>query len=162
MKITKVAKNQEEMIDLGEELLKQALKEADKNKPLVFWLQGELGAGKTYFTKGIARALGIDTITSPTFVLMKKFKISRAMKECQAKSKKYFFHIDCYRVRDSQDAKQIELDKIIANSRAIIAIEWAERIKDIIREPFWKVEFEYKGKDKRKVSIKYIKEKAAG
>lgn len=151
-----ISETPEETFALGGKVLITALETAEKDKPLVFWLEGELGAGKTYFTKGIAHALGITGISSPTFVLMKKFKISRRSDECAVKDKIYFFHIDCYRIYDEEDARQIGLDKIISNPCAIIAIEWAERIKEIIPKPYWKMEFKYEGESGRKINITRI------
>lgn len=153
MESLKTTKSPEETFVFGKKILKKALKDADKDKPLTFCLSGELGAGKTYFVKGIASALGIKVITSPTFVVMKKFKISALREECEIAGKKYFFHIDCYRIDDAEDARQIDLDKIIANPRAIIAVEWAERIEEIIPKPYWKIEFKYKGEGGRQVTI---------
>lgn len=147
-----ITKSAEETTGLGQQVLLEALESAEKNKPLIFYLSGELGAGKTYFTKGVAKALGITVITSPTFVLMKKFKIvDQALRQVQ--DKQYFFHIDCYRIYDAEDARQIDLDKIISNPRAIIAIEWAERIEEIIPKPYWKVGFKYEGEEQRRITI---------
>lgn len=150
-----ITKSSEETVELGERVLLEALPYAEKNKPLIFYLSGELGGGKTYFTKGIARALGISSITSPTFVLMKKFKLFGETLR-QAQGKKYFIHIDCYRIYHTEDAHQIGLDKIITNPRAIIAIEWAERIAELISEPYWKVDFRYKREGERAIIIDKI------
>ncbi len=152
-----VTKNTEETVELGWQVLLEALGGAKKDKPLIFYLSGELGAGKTYFTKGVAKALGITTITSPTFVLMKKFKISQMRKECARLGKKYFFHIDCYRIYDAEDARQIDLDKVLTNPRAIVAVEWAERIAELIPKPYWKIEFKYEGESKRRIIASYEK-----
>lgn len=149
-----LTKSAEETTELGRKVLLDALKSAEKDTPLIFYLSGELGAGKTYFVKGLAKVLGISTITSPTFVLMKKFKISAMLKECKAKDKEYFFHIDCYRIYDAEDARQVDLDKTLTNPRAIVAIEWAERIAELIPKPYWKVEFEYEGEKKRKIVVR--------
>lgn len=153
-----ITKNAEETIELGKETLLKTLKETNKKQPLVFYLSGELGAGKTYFVKGIAAALGISGITSPTFVLMKKFKLAASPRggEAALRGKKYFFHIDCYRIYDAEDARQIGLDKAITNPRAIVAIEWAERIAEIIPKPYWKAKFKYRSEGDRSVAIQYV------
>lgn len=140
----------QETIALGEKCMEAALKEAGQDAPLIFYLKGELGAGKTHFVKGLARALGIRAITSPTFVVMKKFTLSQ-------RGKRYFFHIDCYRIYDSKDALQIGLHAVLKNPRAIVAIEWAERIEDIIPRPYWKIEFGHEGEQARKIKMKNVK-----
>ena len=63
-----ITKSSQGTIVFAKKFLVKALKEAKEDAPLVFYLQGELGTGKTYFVKGLAEALGIkDNITSPTF-----------------------------------------------------------------------------------------------
>jgi tRNA threonylcarbamoyl adenosine modification protein YjeE len=132
-----------ETIALGTKCMEESLEKARKGKPLIFYLEGELGAGKTHFVKGLAAGLGIkDNITSPTFVLMRKYG--------------RFYHIDCYRIYDAEDAKKIGLDKIFEMPNAIIAVEWAERIKDIIPKPYWEIKMEHEGEVKRKISIKHV------
>ena len=147
MNRNKTTKNEQETIKFAKNFLENVLKGAKEDAPLIFCLQGELGAGKTHFVKGLAQALGIeDNMTSPTFVLMKKVVIGE----------KLFFHIDCYRIYDSKDAEQIGLDKILKNPRAIIAIEWAERIADIIPKPYWEIKMEHAGDTCRRIVVKNV------
>ena len=156
MESSVTTKKEQETIALAKDFVKKALKEAEKDKPLIFYLTGELGAGKTYFVKGLAEGLGIkDNITSPTFVLMKKYAIPKGHQSSVA-GYQLFFHIDCYRIYDAEDAKQIGLDKVLANPRAVVAIEWAERIEDIIPKPYWEIEFKHVGEGERQISIKYL------
>lgn len=156
MKSQITTKSEKETTEFAEKSLREALRGAERDKPLIFWLEGELGAGKTQFVKGLAAGLDIkDRITSPTFVLMKKFKIPKTNPAAK-KGKSLFFHIDCYRIYDSEDAKQIGLDEVIKNPRAIVAIEWAERIVDIIFAPYWKLNFEHVEESNRKISIKNV------
>ncbi|MEK7496473.1 MAG: tRNA (adenosine(37)-N6)-threonylcarbamoyltransferase complex ATPase subunit type 1 TsaE [Patescibacteria group bacterium] len=87
----------------------------------VILLHGDLGSGKTTFTKGLAKALGIkQTITSPTFVLMKIYPTKH-------KTIKQLVHIDCYRV-PGQDLLSIGLTEYLGKDDTVIAIEWAEKI----------------------------------
>ena len=112
-----ITKSPQETSDFAKDLVKKALKEAIKDKPLIFYLEGELGTGKTHFVKGLADALGImDNITSPTFVLMKKYAVPHGG-EAVLRDKQLFFHIDCYRIYDAEDARQIGLDKILINAK---------------------------------------------
>ena len=130
-------------IAFGKRCMKESLKKAGQDMPIIFCLEGDLGAGKTHFVKGLAAGLGIkDNITSPTFVLMKKYG--------------RFYHIDCYRIYDAKDAKQIGLDKIFEIPNAIIAVEWAERIKDIIPKPYVEIKIEHEEDSARKISIKHV------
>ena len=86
----------------------------------VILLTGELGSGKTTFTQGFAKALGIDQkIISPTFVLIRQHEIS---------TEKTLFHIDLYRMNENTDSKEIGLAEMAQNPNNIILIEWPERL----------------------------------
>ncbi|MGH9818766.1 MAG: tRNA (adenosine(37)-N6)-threonylcarbamoyltransferase complex ATPase subunit type 1 TsaE [Pyrinomonadaceae bacterium] len=88
-------------------------------------LSGGLGAGKTLLTKGIMNALDfdIDDVTSPSFTLVNLYK-----------AKFDVYHIDLWRIADGVDAAAaVGLDEILENEKAVVVIEWAERLK---RESF--------------------------
>lgn len=151
-----ITKSSQGTIVFAKKFLEKTLKEVQENVPLIFYLEGELGAGKTHFVKGLAEALSIkDNITSPTFVLMKKYAIWNN-DAAQGAGKKLFFHIDCYRIYDVQDARQIGLDKILENPRAIVAVEWAERIGEIVPKPYWEIKMEHIDDKTRKIVIKNV------
>ncbi|MEM5792863.1 MAG: L-threonylcarbamoyladenylate synthase [Candidatus Aenigmatarchaeota archaeon] len=120
-------------------------------KPIIFGLQGELGSGKTYFTKGIAKALGIkENIISPTFILCREYEFDRGLK---------LFHIDTYRLFDQKEFIDLGLDKMIQKPN-IIVIEWAEKVSKILMNLnvnlIW-VKFSYHGVKKRKIEYCRIK-----
>ncbi len=106
-------------------------------------LLGNLGAGKTCFTQGIAKGLGIKgKVNSPTFNLMKVYKIKKGV----------LCHIDAYRLNSGNDLITIGLDDYLGKKDAIVVIEWAERVKDIW--PKNKIKIEFKNfKDSRKIKI---------
>ncbi len=111
-------------------------------------LKGNLGGGKTTFLQGFARGLGIrEKILSPTFVIVKRFKI----KDLRFKN---FYHIDCYRINNLKEILDLGLKKIISDPKNIIVIEWADRIKKLIPETGTWVEFELVNKNIRKIMIK--------
>lgn len=89
----------------------------------VIALSGELGAGKTSFTQGFAKGLGIeDKIISPTFVLVRQHKVPS--------SKKILYHVDLYRLDENSDFNSIGLSDMLNNENAVLLIEWAERAKN--------------------------------
>ncbi len=95
-----------------------------KDGPIILGLVGNLGTGKTHFTKGLAEFYGIKkAITSPTFVLLKPYKI---------KNKKNLIHIDCYRLDNPEELLAIGLNEFISNKNNIVVIEWAEKIKSAL------------------------------
>ncbi len=119
-----------------------------RKETLIIGLQGELGSGKTTFIQGLAKGLGVkEKITSPTFVILKKYKIpSKIIKDA------FLFHIDCYRIK-SEDLLELGFEEIANDSQNIVVIEWAERAKKILKNALW-IKFEYLGKSKRKILCK--------
>ncbi|MBI3335277.1 MAG: tRNA (adenosine(37)-N6)-threonylcarbamoyltransferase complex ATPase subunit type 1 TsaE [Candidatus Portnoybacteria bacterium] len=129
---------------LGEEILASR-----KGILTVVALCGELGAGKTTFVKGLAKSLGIKvTITSPTFILINKYQIPNT----RYKILNTFYHIDPYRLKDTEDILP-ELKELLAEKNAVIAIEWAERLKNLLPiETIW-TELKHRGENKRELRI---------
>lgn len=135
--ITHTSSSVEETKELATRILREALKEK-RNGALVLALEGELGAGKTHFAKGVASYLGIErNITSPTFVLMKRYG--------------NFYHLDCYRVHASNEILDLGWEEIISDTGNIVLVEWAERIKDILPPGTIWLHFKNKGENKREI-----------
>lgn len=96
--------------------------ESEKFPNMIICLDGELGSGKTVFTKGIAQALGIDeVITSPTFTIIKEYLYGEMP----------LYHMDVYRLDGNTDGIGIEE---YYSKGGIVVIEWADTIKDILPE----------------------------
>jgi tRNA threonylcarbamoyladenosine biosynthesis protein TsaE len=108
----------EKTIWLGQELGEQ-LNEGD-----VIALIGDLGGGKTWFTKGIARGLGIDadSIVSPTFTIVNEYHGTHPL-----------YHIDLYRLTSKADIVDLGLEEYLTG-RGIAVIEWADRWPDELPE----------------------------
>jgi tRNA threonylcarbamoyladenosine biosynthesis protein TsaE len=135
----------------GEILAKKILKSKNDKKAKVLALEGDLGGGKTTFLQGFAKGLGVkDKILSPTFVLMKKFEIPKNKKF------KNFYHLDCYRIKNSKEILELEFKEIVFNPQNIIAIEWAERIKGILPSNKILLKFIFLNKKNRKIWIKNV------
>jgi L-threonylcarbamoyladenylate synthase len=117
-------------------------------RAIVFALQGEMGTGKTIFTKGLAHAMGItELVTSPTFALENEYTTGREK----------LFHIDAWRLNNPDELRALGFEDLI-KSKSVISIEWAERVSDTIREfddeaiIIWvKIEFG-KAENERKIS----------
>jgi len=139
---------------LGENLAKKIIKLSQKKGALIIALSGDLGAGKTTFVQGLAKGLEIkEKITSPTFVLMKKFQIR---KNLRLDSQKFasFFHIDCYRIQRPEEILNIGFKEIISNSQNIVVIEWSEKIEEILPKNNIKIKFDFMGQNTRKIVVK--------
>lgn len=116
----------------------------------VLALKGELGSGKTTFVQGFAKDLGVDEkILSPTFVVLKKFSLDRKFET--------LYHIDCYRIEQPQEILDLNFKKIVRDPQNLLVIEWADKIKTILPDCYWKLSFEVKGKQQRSIKINQIK-----
>ncbi len=93
----------------------------------ILGLFGELGSGKTTFVKGLAEGLKVmETITSPTFVMLKIYPAKIDKKDIE------FVHIDAYRVENIDDIKSVGIEDYLNRGDTIVAIEWAEKIRKIL------------------------------
>ena len=120
-------------------------------KPLksacVVGLFGELGAGKTTFTRSAAEALGIEeTVNSPTFVIERIFSVPNGVF-------KHFIHIDAYRLVHGQDLINLGWNEIVQDPENLIFIEWPEKVLDILPEERIEVQFEHLNEKSRQITI---------
>lgn len=133
---------------VAQDLARKILKLKPKNKAIIIALQGDLGSGKTTFVQGFAKALDIkQQITSPTFVILKRYKL-------QTIYYKFLFHLDCYRIEKAKEIIDLGWKEMINNSENIILIEWPENIKSILSKHHLLIKFKHINQNKR--SIKYI------
>ncbi|MDO8669646.1 MAG: tRNA (adenosine(37)-N6)-threonylcarbamoyltransferase complex ATPase subunit type 1 TsaE [Candidatus Buchananbacteria bacterium] len=111
-------------------------------------LIGDLGSGKTAFTKGLAQGLGVEKIiTSPTFVLMKIYSANFGVISKLA-------HIDAYRLSGGADLEAIGLGDYINDPSCVTVIEWADRVKDIWPKNCLEINFKTLSGDEREIEIK--------
>lgn len=113
-------------------------------------LHGELGAGKTTFTKGLMKYFGVKkNITSPTFTLMNFYEGKNK------KEKLNLIHIDTYRLENEDKLKEIGAEDYLGTSDTICIIEWPEKIKNLLQgKKTIKIKIEHTGKKQRKIIIK--------
>lgn len=111
----------------------------------ILLLKGDLGAGKTAFTKGIAKALEVKAIiTSPTFTIMNEYK----------SGKLELYHFDMYRIEDVSELKELGFEQYIGNSKGIACVEWFEKTPELFsNRSTILIEFEKLNENKRKITI---------
>lgn len=110
--------------------------ESEKFPNMIICLDGELGSGKTIFTKGIANALGIkEVITSPTFTIIKEYDGELPL-----------YHMDVYRLDGKTDGIGIEE---YFTKGGVVVIEWADTIKNILPEERLDIKIKIAGENKR-------------
>ncbi len=98
-------------------------------------LVGDLGSGKTTFTKGLAKGFKIkQTIHSPTFVLMKIFQIPKAVIINHRSKILNMVHIDAYRLQDETELIDIGALDYLGQSGTLVVIEWADRVKSLLKK----------------------------
>ena len=115
--------------------------ESEKFPNMIICLNGELGSGKTMFTKGIANGLGIEeTITSPTFTIIKEYLDGEMP----------LYHMDVYRL--DGDTSEVGIEDYY-NKNGIVVIEWANTIKDILPEERLDIKFKISGENARTLII---------
>ncbi|MCQ2493981.1 MAG: tRNA (adenosine(37)-N6)-threonylcarbamoyltransferase complex ATPase subunit type 1 TsaE [Lachnospiraceae bacterium] len=135
----------EETFAIGERFGQQA-------KPgQVLALTGDLGVGKTLFTQGLAKGLGIDgPVSSPTFTIVQVYENGRLP----------FYHFDVYRIADPEEMDEIGFDDYVYGE-GICLIEWAELIEDILPENCIRITIEKnleKGFDYRTIRVSGMEE----
>ena len=135
----------DETISIGREI------GASLGAPVLILLTGELGAGKTTLTKGIASGAGAaqeEEITSPTFTLIHKYTDGAKPAKRPA-----VYHIDLYRIESRPDLETLGLDDIF-NERVIVIVEWPERLILPTNWPTVQIKLEHVAEDVRKITIR--------
>ena len=116
---------------------------AEKLRPgTVLAFRGDLGAGKTAFTRGLARGLGADDrVTSPTYTIVNEYLSGRMP----------LFHFDMYRLASSDDLWDIGWEDYL-DRNGVCAVEWSENVADAMEEPIV-ITIEKLGEDSRRITI---------
>jgi tRNA threonylcarbamoyladenosine biosynthesis protein TsaE len=109
-------------------------------------LSGELGAGKTAFTKALAHTLGVtEIVTSPTFVLEKIYTLPGE------RGFKTLVHIDAYRLEGSGELKALGFDEVMKDPETLVVLEWPEKVEDMKHVPDARISLFVKADGVRKI-----------
>jgi len=113
-------------------------------------LHGELGAGKTTFVRALARAFGIRVrVTSPTFILMRCYRVSR-----NPRGIRRLCHVDAYRIRRASELHSIGIGEYLNSPDTVTLVEWADRVKSIVPRHSSRIRFRYgKNTDERTIVV---------
>jgi tRNA threonylcarbamoyladenosine biosynthesis protein TsaE len=137
--------NREILTHSSEETIREGREIGARLKPpVLILLSGDLGAGKTTLTKGIAAGLGAareDDVTSPTFTLVHKYEGSTRV-----------YHVDLYRIEDVHDLETLGLEDLFSE-QAVIIVEWPDRLKLRADWPIVRIQLEHVAEDVRRISI---------
>jgi len=130
----------EETISLGRALAEKL------QPPKLVLLRGDLGAGKTTITKGIAAAFDAaseDDVTSPTFTLVHEYRGPRVT----------VYHIDLYRIETERELYTLGLDDILGDPNNVVLIEWGEKFPDLMPEDRIEIRLRTTGDNSREIEI---------
>jgi tRNA threonylcarbamoyladenosine biosynthesis protein TsaE len=136
-KVSLISNSEEETKRCAQSLAGQ-LKSGD-----IIFLQGDLGAGKTTFVKGLAQAFKVSSkkVNSPTFVLMNYYK-----------GKLPIYHFDLYRLGSPQEIDTLDFDDYLYG-QGVTVIEWSQRLDQYNIKPHYLVKFQHKGEHQRQICI---------
>lgn len=146
---TFVTNTPEETMALGARLVEALSREEGvRGTSTIVALSGELGAGKTVFTKGMAQALGVEAqVTSPTFVLQKIYRLP------DGAPWKHLIHIDAYRLEGEKEFEGIGWNDIATDPGNLIVVEWPEQTGGAIPERAIEVQFTEERGDVRHIRV---------
>jgi tRNA threonylcarbamoyladenosine biosynthesis protein TsaE len=134
-----ISRSEEETFQIGQELAESM------QLPAHILLYGDLGAGKTALTRGIAAGFGlqdVDEVSSPTFTLINEYR-----------GRVKIYHIDLYRIETGQ-LDGLGLDEIFEDPNAAVVIEWAERLGDFPTPGAVQVFLEYVDEGSRRIEVR--------
>ena len=133
MKIT----SEQEMLDFGKSFAEKI------SVPKVIELVGDVGTGKTTFTRGLAAGLGVnEPVTSPSFTISKAYAFKNGE----------LIHYDFYRLKDPGLMAE-DLDESINNKHAVVVVEWAESVENFLPEDRTKIEIKLCDDGSREVTV---------
>jgi len=136
--LTLISRNAEETLSIGR-VVGENLNAGD-----ILALTGELGAGKTCLTQGMAIGLGVSEsypVTSPTFTLINEYQ-----------GKLMLYHFDLYRLKGLQDMEDLGYEEYLFGE-GVCVIEWAEKIRDLFSDAVISVSLTYLDESRREISI---------
>jgi len=128
-----ICSDESDTISAGEDLSEEISKLIQK-KPVVIFLEGDLGAGKTTFTKGILKGLGYEELVkSPTFNLVEIHELEELK----------VFHFDLYRINKEIELEEIGLDEYLKERKAVCIFEWPKIAENLIPKPDFHIYISY-------------------
>ncbi len=117
--------------------------------PRVVILRGEVGAGKTTLTKGIAAALGAaaeDEVTSPTFTIVHEYEGAKVR----------LFHLDLYRLETEEQVAVLGLEEMAGYPNALVLVEWGERFESVVKMASAEIYMEHGEDDERGIVVRVV------
>jgi tRNA threonylcarbamoyladenosine biosynthesis protein TsaE len=111
----------------------------------VLAFHGDLGAGKTVLSRGLARGLGVtEAVTSPTFTIVQEYPLPDGL---------FLYHLDMYRIPDDQSAIAFGIDEFLFNKHAYTLVEWPLRIPGLLGDKAFNLTLSHLDENTREIDI---------
>ncbi len=136
-----VSSSTEETQDIASTLI------SELEKGTTICLYGNLAAGKTTFTQGIAYSLGISRLVSPTFIIMREYPVT------SHPVIKRLYHMDLYRLNSIDEIKAFDADEIWSDPSNLLVIEWPEKFTDVLPKNRIDIHFKATSENERQIQI---------
>ncbi len=133
----KISKNEKQTVELAKEFSRE-LKAGD-----VVLLEGNLGAGKTFFVRAILNSFDETNVNSPTFAIVNEYEVNNLK----------VYHFDFYRINKEYELYDIGIDDYLSDENAIVFIEWADLFPEAISKATYKVKINLLQSGNREIEI---------
>ena len=141
--VERITQSEEETVAIAKQIA-EAIK-----APAILTLTGDLGAGKTVFSRGFARALGVtDHIGSPTFTIVQEYEIPQGT----------LYHMDLYRISSDEEAISFGIEEFLNDKKSINLIEWPQRLEWLLPETVIPIEISHVSEFERKLKYPLLGE----
>lgn len=142
-----VAKHADDTKAFAKTFFDELIARGPSTNATVVALSGELGAGKTFFTKEVARLFGVTRpVQSPTFVLERIYKLDSGKYNF-----KHLIHIDAYRLEGGAELATLGWHDLLVNPGNLIFIEWPEKVADVMPDNMLSISIEHLGEETREI-----------
>ena len=141
-----LSKSAEQTSDIAKAFL-SSLKNVKHDQSTTVGLFGDLGSGKTTFSQALGKHLGItESVTSPTFTIMKSYGINSA-------DFSTLIHIDAYRLEHAHELEVLGFRDLLKDPKNLIVLEWPERVSEILPDDLIKIYFKFITENEREIQI---------
>ena len=152
--MAKEHKSEAEIKKIAVDFVKKLIKKPLQKQATIVGLYGDLGAGKTTFTKSATKALKIkESVSSPTFVIIRTYNLRQTTPALPAGRYDKFIHIDAYRLKNKKEMLHLGWKELASDPKNLIFIEWPENITKLIPKNAIKIILAHRGEGKREIKI---------
>lgn len=147
-----ITKSKTQTQKFAKKMAQLMLKNGPGKQAQILALSGDLGAGKTTFTQGFMKALGVKHhVTSPTFMIVRHYPLESQKSKVKGQMFSNAYHFDLYRIHQLKEILALDFRKIIRNPENIVLIEWPERLEKLLPKSAGKISFNHGKNEKERI-----------